>query len=367
MKAVWISPETDNCGISIYARNYTDALREHADVSVMDPVSLFSGSFRASDLLQNADIVHIQYETAFFIKNDHDYFLRIFTKVKKPIIVSLHEVYRDFPGVFPRSAISGSGLIKGVKRFIYDRKHPLQTAFRKHLGMNFGADLILVHHQYHKEILQVDNKNLNIEVLSHPVKVSADLPRFSWTPERPLHFGSTGFINPQYNYELLFSFLKQLDTDWRFTWAGGVRSREQQDLLNSIKIKISDNGWNDRFTITGWITEEEQTTLLREIDIYLAFFSSRSSSGSLTRAIGALKPVIATRIPLSEEIAGSELSPVVIVPHEPGAAADALNRLLSDTLFRKTLLNNVKDYADKNSYQSMASRMFSIYRKVTGK
>ncbi len=367
MKALWIFPETDNCGISIYARNYTDALRKHADVSIIDPLSLFSDSSRTSDLMQNADVVHIQYETTFFIKNGHDYFLQILSKIKKPVIISLHEVYRDFPGVYPRREISGNDLIKGIKRIIYDRKHPSQTAFRKHLKMNFGADLILVHHQYHKEILQAENANLNIEVLSHPVRVSADFPQFSWAPQRPLHLGSTGFINPQYNYELLFSFLKKLDKDWRFTWAGGIRSREQQDLLNSIKNRINDNGWNDRFTITGWITEEEQTVLLREIDIYLALFSSRSSSGSLTRAIGALKPVIATKIPLSEEIAGSEHSPVVVVPHEPGAAADALNRLLSDISFRETLLNNVKNYADRYSYQSMATRMFSIYRKVTEK
>ena len=214
----------------------------------------------------------------------------------------------------------------------------LQTPHRltKASWKNFGADLVLVHHHYHKKILTESGLILQNEVLALPVKISSESIPFKWTSDHEIHLGSTGFINPQFNYDLLFSILKKLDKKWRFTWIGGIRNSEQQELFNRIMSTLNQNGWDNQFRITGWVSEEEQSRFLKELDIYMALFSNRASSASLNRAIGALIPIIATQLPLTEEINSPHCSPLVVIPPECESAIDAINSILTRKVSEKT-------------------------------
>ena len=368
MRVAWIYPKTERCGISIHARNYIDSLKNHLDILEIDTDDFCSDSHQNTQLLDSADLVHLQYESSFFLKGRNDFFFRTLSRINKPLLVSLHEVYREFPGVFARSKISGPLFLRVIRRLIYDYRHPAQTAYRKHLGKNFGADLVLVHHHYHKKILTESGADPSkIEVLALPVKISSESIPFKWTSDHEIHLGSTGFINPQFNYDLLFSILKKLDKKWRFTWIGGIRNSEQQELFNRIMSTLNQNGWDNQFRITGWVSEEEQSRFLKELDIYMALFSNRASSASLNRAIGALIPIIATQLPLTEEINSPHCSPLVVIPPECESAIDAINSILTRKGFREKLLQNVGKYAEIHSYSAMSLKLVEIYRGLSAK
>ena len=364
----WVFPQTDFCGISIYSRNYIKAFTPSARVICFDPFSILSDNAMVQSDMAKVDLFHIQYETSFFMLNDSDMYGEILSKLQKPRLVSLHEIYEQHPGVFPRSSISGPKIIKWFKQCLYDRRHPAQTAFRKHLRIRFGANNLLVHHHFHKEILVKEGvPPESISLLPHPVPVVKSPPFFQGT-DSIIRLGTTGFINPNYDYELLFSVLRSASFPWRFTWIGGIRTSDQTDTLHTLQKAISDNGWEDRFTITGWVSEKAQDEQLSSIDTYLALFKNRSSSGSLARALGAQKMIITTPMPLTQELtvqSGSDtVSGPVLICSSSEEILSAISRLRTNPALREELLKQVRRYAEEKSYENMAARLYSRYQEL---
>jgi glycosyltransferase involved in cell wall biosynthesis len=363
MKVQWLYPENRKCGISIYSHDY---MRELKNKCTVIPQDISTVADKVEPLLirkDSADLVHIQYETSFFLKKGRDFYFRLLSKIKVPVIVTLHEVYEEFPQVFPKSKISGRGPLLFIKQFVYDYKHPLQTAYLKHCSRSFGADLILVHHRYHKDILiEKGIKPELIEILQFPVKKSANEINFKWKAGETVLLGSTGFINPGYDYQLLFSVLEKMESDWKFIWIGGLRNNENEQVLENLKQMIISREWQTRFIITGWVSDEKQNELLEKLDIYLSLFKYRSSSATVSRAIGALKPVIATEIPMIKEMNEcDDESPVLAVKKDPESVIWVIRKIMEDSRFREDLLWKVRKYSENRYFSNMAERLLSIY------
>lgn len=364
MKIAWIYPYRQRCGISLYSGRYCDALDKRIHTRSFDPADILQRLNDSIAQINRCDLVHIQYETSFFMKDNGNFYERLLEAIKLPVIVSLHEVYRTIPGVFPREAIKGSFLSVPLKRILYDYRHPMQTAYRKHAAQAFYAKVVLVHQEYHKKILQEQRVPVKlISVLPHPVKIVPLVSSFpSWETGRPAHCVASGYINPQYDYDLLFAALRELSIPWRFTWIGGVRRSEDEALLSDIKHKVRLYNWHDRFQITGWLPEEELVKTLCTADIFCALFSARSSSGSLATAIGALRPIIATKLPLTREIASHGVLHCVDAKAE--AVAKGIEKILTDKPLRGLLETKGKEYREKYHYDAMADKMIAIYKKV---
>lgn len=364
MKVVWLFPENRRCGISIYSHDYIRELKNTCEVITKDISAVID---RVGPLIKkndSANLVHIQYETSFFLKKGRDFYLRLLSKIKVPVIVTLHEVYEEFPQIFPRNKISGHGPLLAVKQIVYDYKHPVQTAYTNHCRRSFGADLILVHHKYHKDILLKKGiKPELVEILPFPVKKSANEAKFKWKAGKPILLGSTGFINPGYDYELLFSVLEKMESDWNFIWVGGLRNNEHGKILDNLKQMIINRNWQNRFIITGWVSDEKQDELLETIDIYLSLFKYRSSSSTISRAIGALKPVISTDIPMTKEL--NESGPVLVVKNEPESVMGAIIKIMEDCRFREELFRRVRRYSENHFFSDMAEKLLSIYRRFS--
>lgn len=348
------------CGIAIYSRDYISELNKYCDIITATIDEIFHDKINFCKKVDFCDLIHIQYETSLFIMNRKDLFSR-FSRIKKPVIVSLHEVYYDFPSVFPKWKLRGSKFILPIKKILYDLKHPLQTAYSKHLKNNFYADLILVHYNFQKNILiQKGISDKKINVLKYPLQINPLNTEFTWQPGKTLKLGAVGFINPGFNYSLLFDVLQKLNINWEFTWIGGMRNDEQKNLLTSITNYIALNNWEKRFFITGWVSEEKQNELLSKIDIYLALFNYRSSSGTLTKAIGSLKPVIATELDLTRELNG----PIITVKNDPDVIIESILKILSEPSLRAQLRTQMQIYTDKVIFPKIASRLVSLYKEL---
>ncbi|MBD3392169.1 MAG: hypothetical protein GF418_08830, partial [Chitinivibrionales bacterium] len=285
MRVGWIYPRDNRCGIALYGRRYTEALAKLIDVFSLDASEAVSPGSRES--VRKCDLVHVQYEPAHFVRGGRDLYRALRARIPRPLIVTLHEVYHEFPGVFPRSAIRGRGPVRWLRERLYDLRHPVHTRYRKHVHARFGAQRIVVHYPYQKGIV-VDQgiPSGMVEIIPHPtVTPPARNPVPRERPDRrPLHFGCTGFINANYDYELLFNTLQAIEKPWRFTWIGGIRREEDRVLLERIEQVVRARQWEDKFSVTGWVPDGEQMDRLADIDVYLALFVNRSTSGSLLMA-----------------------------------------------------------------------------------
>jgi glycosyltransferase involved in cell wall biosynthesis len=373
MNVLWIFPDTVNCGISIYSREYLNELQHHINIRHITPQSYIENKSKFLANANSSDIIHIQYETSFFSKKSSNFFLSLTKKINKPVLLTLHELYNDIPGVFPRDNIRGNFLLKPIKYFLYDFKHPTFAIFNKHIKNRFRADYIHVHYNYQKMLLV--KKGIpaeKIEVVTHPVFIEYKKPTRSFKPSKTLRLGTIGFVNPNYDYDLLFSSLKLLDIPWTFTWTGGIRLPEHSTVLNRILCYITDNGWQDRFTITGWVSEDILNENLNNIDIYMAFFKSRSTSSSLTRAIGACKPIITTDLDLTRSIVKdnqnlTETDPIVIAESDPCTIVNIIKKINDNDHYREKLYQSVRAYAESIQLSNTSVKLISLYKKLLEK
>lgn len=367
MKISWIFPQTEQCGIAIYSRNYCNALKHLVDIRMLAPSEFIMNGTHFIDSLNETDLIHIQYEPSFFFNGNACYYKKLVTAIKKPIVVSLHEVYKEDPHAFPRSQIRG--IFRPLKLLRYDFNHPFQTAYKKHLKKMFYANSILVHHNYQASILEnsgIDKKH--IHVFNHPIKLTENIS--TELQNGVLHMGMTGFINPDYDYELLFTILENIDIEWKFSWIGGLRTHEHQQLLNSILSTIEKRNWQNKFVVTGWVSASEQTRQIASLDCALALFKNRSTSSSVSCILGALKPIISTQLPLFNDINDSfnqftnEFTPLIIIKNNPGDIINELKTLKSDTKKYSEKLEKFKSFINTSSYENMSQKLFNLYRKV---
>ncbi|MDD5675690.1 MAG: hypothetical protein PHC61_16090, partial [Chitinivibrionales bacterium] len=277
--------------------------------------------------------------------------------------VTLHEVYDQFPGVFPRERITGGGALLKIKRFCYDKRHPLQTIFRNHCKSNFHADKVLVHYPYQIAIVKtwgIAGENIVCIALPAPEIAPDD---FAQTPPRPmLHLGSAGFINPNFDYQTLFAVLDTLPMQWRFTWIGGVRRPEDQSLLDAICATVRAKNWPDKFKITGWVEESDQARQIGELDIYCAFFTARSASSSLMLAIANRRCIVAADLPLVRAI--NAAYPVIAAGAGAELLAKAIVALSADQKARARLIDGCDKYAREHSYSALAKTILAQYQSV---
>jgi glycosyltransferase involved in cell wall biosynthesis len=369
MKTAWIYPVNRRDGISLYAQRYIQGLENRAAVESFDVSECAGRRFPEMLAQQSFDIVHVQYEPSFFVPGRKDIYTEFSAALRIPLVVTVHEVYERFPNVFPREEVSGHGLLKKMKLWLYDFRHPVQTMYAVHRASSFGAVRVLVHYPYQHSILCKQGvASGRIEILPHPVvqtaKPGTAAGRFN--NDAPVHIGATGFININYDYDLLFSSLENLDMPWRFTWIGGVRRREDTLLMKKIRREIEMRSWQNKFTVSGWVSDAEQQHLLSTLDIYLALFSNRSTSGSLLMAVGAHKPVIATSLPLTRDL-NRERELALLVEARVPDVVEKIRMLAASESLRNTLSENAAQYARNHSYQKMAIPLYKLYERVCAK
>jgi hypothetical protein len=363
MKTAWIFPLNKRDGISLYSHRYVDCLKSMADVEMIDVSECLCRDFPKTMGKSGFDIVHIQYEPSFFIKHGRDSYNRLCRKIRVPIFVSLHEVYDQFPGVFPRESILGHGLLPSIKRKLYDLRHPAQTHLSRHCAHSFNAYKILVHYPFQRSILERKGVICDrITVLPLPVTPMqpSNAATVKFSEDRPLHLGATGFINVNYDYDMLFDTLEKLEMPWRFTWIGGLRRDEDHGLLADISGRIRRRSWQTRFTVTGWVTDEQQAWRLSSLDLFLALFRHRSSSASLATSFGAHIPAIATTLPMTQDLA-RENNIIYLVDNTAHSAAMAITRLAENPDLRRGYSDRIAIYAEQHSYTEMAHVLYGLY------
>ncbi len=372
MKIGWIYPHRERCGIARYAMNYAEALGTIEPVHHINPDWFLKDRNRLRSTLEECDIVHLQYDTIAFMKGKTDFLRPLMKAIRVPTVVSLHEVYQENPQVFPRSALRGNPLTLALKKLRWDQAHPVEKILRSHLTAAFHARHLLVHHQYHRKLL-ITNGISESMITIQPMPVHRVQPPtpFTYASDTPLRLGGHGFIQSAYDFDLLFSTLGHLHIPWQFTWIGGTRTADQEPLHQQLLQRIDNLGWSNRFAITGWIDEQTLPERLDGVDCMLALFKHRSSSASISRMLSYGKPVIATDLPMTREIANanrysrrSTAAPLLVTPIDPRKTAEQIVAFTEDGDLRLRLYEGINAYVHDHSFEKMAHRLVDLYRKL---
>jgi hypothetical protein len=361
-KIAWIYPFNRKKGVYFYAENYIRALSGKAEIIQIDLDQCLHDK-KIFQIVNDCDLVHIQYITEYFGTGQFNSYRRFIKQITPPVIVTLHEIYDEFPGIFPRSRISGKGLVRKIKELIYDFRHPAYRHWLNHLRASFGARLCIVHYPFQKEILVNKGFKRQIEIVPHPVEKMQLTARQNFYSGNELELGSSGFINLNYDYNELFSVLESLEIPWRFTWIGGLRRKEDSVLLDSIVSKIKSHGWRDKFTITGWMDENGLNKNLCNLDIYLALFSNRSTSSTIMKALAAECLIIARQLPLTTDL-NSDNQIMLTVSEDDTEIINTVNRLITDSSLQREIIKNIRTFKEQYSYENMALRHVRLYDQL---
>jgi glycosyltransferase involved in cell wall biosynthesis len=180
-----------------------------------------------------------------------------------------------------------------------------------------------------------------------------------------------GFVKPHKNFHVVLdAFVEILEKfgDVYFFIAGGLaptaseKDREYTEFLAKRieELKLEKNViYSNKF-----FPNEDVPYLLRAADIVLFpyYEEDRSASGSFHLAIGAQKPIIASRIPKFEELKNI-CDELLVLPHNSSGIAGIAIRLFEDQEFRQYVFDRTEAYRNLTSWQAVASQHLQLYKK----
>ncbi len=239
------------------------------------------------------------------------------------------------------------------------------------------ADAVIVHLPTQKDILV--RKGIppeKIEVIPHGTEIIEEDPLESrkrlGLPVEDKILLMFGFVKRHKCIHVALEALKQVREkrkDVKLFIAGGLapNARETDRLYaEEIERKIKELGLEDAVIYPNkFFPNEDVPYLFSAVDAVLFpyYEEDRSASGSFHLAIGAGKPVIASRIPKFEELSNI-CDELLILPFNSSGLAQVILRLFEDREFREYVVKRTLDYRRKTSWEETAKRHLSLYRRV---
>ena len=166
--------------------------------------------------------------------------------------------------------------------------------------------------------------------------------------------------------EALAEILKRFKDTYLFI-AGGLApgaSQKDRDYAEFLNRKIAELGlWNNVIYPNKFFPNEDVPYLLSSSDIILFpyYEEDRSASGSFHLAIGAKKPIIASRIPKFEELKNI-CDELLVLPYNSSGIAKLSVRLFEDQEFQKYVIDRTERYRDLTSWQAVAHQYLRLYK-----
>lgn len=237
-------------------------------------------------------------------------------------------------------------------------------------------DLIIVHLPSQKSILErLGIKSQKIKVIEHGTEVTnidqnqarqkLNLPP---TSKILLMFG---FIKAHKCADIVLTALPKIIAkfpDTFFFLAGGLAPKPtavDKNYLQLIRNKIDSLNLKKNVIFPNrFFSNQEVPYVLASADIILFpyYETDFSASGAFHLALGAKKPVIATRIPKFEEIKNIS-EELLILPHNPTELSSLILRLFEDDKFYDYIIQKIDRYRKRTSWQKVAQKHLVLYQQ----
>ncbi|PIU66554.1 MAG: hypothetical protein COS84_05610 [Armatimonadetes bacterium CG07_land_8_20_14_0_80_40_9] len=309
---------------------------------------------------KGADVVHLQHEYSIFRFDDR------FSRVLKGLsssqkkVVTLHCVHTH--ETCNRGASYGLSLdIEKYNREIVEL-----------------SDQVIVHIRQCRDLLIREGAEADkISLIAHGTEIT-DVDQISsrqrlGLPQEGKIILMFGFIKPFKCIHIVLDALKEVLNevgDAYFFVAGGIHpysgKKKEKEYLELCQKKIKELGIEKRVIFPNkFFSNEDVPYIFSSSDVVLFpyYEDNRSASGAFHLAVGAGKPVIASRIPKFEELA--EVSEdLIVLPHNSQAIASRIIRLFQDEEFHQSIMEKVEEFRQRTSWQEVAREHLSLYRML---
>lgn len=208
-----------------------------------------------------------------------------------------------------------------------------------------------------------------IEVISHGA---------SWEPQ-PLNHPprrrliTWGLLGPGKNLEQAIAAVAELDDlDPPVTYliAGrthpNVVRQSGYQYRNDLGQLVRDLGLEDRVEfVDRYIDDSELLEMVRQSDIVVVPYgnSDQVSSGVITEAIGAGRPIVSTRFPYSEEMVDAASG--VVVDHDSSSIAHGIRTLLEDSVAYRRAARTAFQTSQELAWPNVAKRYSRLVHSLT--
>ncbi len=300
---------------------------------------------------EDADVVHVQHEYSIYRFDDRlPSVLSRLTDVEK--VVTIHCVR---PGQFSERGAVDENYARRIAQL---------------------ADKVIVHLDSQKAILaRLGIPPEKMHVIPHGTKISNEEREASRKrlnlPEEDRIILMFGFVKPHKCLHIALDALKEMleKTDVYLFVAGGLApnaSEKERDYIKFIERRIEELKIHDNIIFPNrFFPNEDVPYLFGACDLVLFpyYEEDRSASGSFHLAIGAKKPVIASRIPKFEELRNI-CDELLVLPYNASGIAGVALRLLQEVEFEKYVLDRTDEYRKLTSWHAVAEKHLNLYKEV---
>ncbi len=264
------------------------------------------------------------------------------------------------------------GLIKKIVITMHTVQHPLSGDFK---AINFQrslakfVDLVIVHSRLQEFELQVQGVNIGkIVRIPHGTLLNPYLgmPKDKLLASigvkgrlgRPL-LVLPGFIRKDKGVDVLINALDILNKKPILVVAGEPRDEDVLELIKDRKYVV---------LLSKYLSSDEILRVTASADIIVMPYRDRpgtySVSGILHLSMGALKPIVGTRVPRLVELY-ENANKLTVTPEDSKELAKVINWVLNHYDYAVVYASSLYSYAVRVQWARMARRHLRIYRRIS--
>lgn len=189
-------------------------------------------------------------------------------------------------------------------------------------------------------------------------------------PENGKIILSFGFFGKQKSKELIIealpNVLKEVPNAYVF-FSGYIRDWVQEDFETRklYEEKAKELGVGDHVIFAKrYIPDEELYLVFSSSDVVVFPYFQKwySASGALHLAMGSFKPTVVSRTIKFEEVPREISDSLVFNPNDSAGLAKILIKLIVDNNFRESIIEKVKSYVLKTSWDMVATSHMQVYK-----
>jgi glycosyltransferase involved in cell wall biosynthesis len=135
-------------------------------------------------------------------------------------------------------------------------------------------------------------------------------------------------------------------------------------LVSRLKREAKSLGVSQPIVWAGFLAGEDKLAALAAADLFVLPSYSENFGVAAVEALAAGLPVVLTdQVGIAAEVEASQAG--LVVPPDVDSLTAALDRLLSDSALRQTLVRNAHQLVDERfSLDAMTRRLLGLYREV---
>lgn len=369
------------CGIADFSAHLRDALVaqdvevgiipiERDELALLSKAELMESFVESARRLSAYDIAHIQHEFGFFLGSyGMPVSINAFGRLLKQLGRAGTRTIVTFHTAPPFSFAGGRRLQLGLD-------HLLRLEWRQRVAQQFARPGLIGVPQsrfLRRVLLDSGLSEKSLSVTPHgapPVRAprtdqTSAKERLGYSAEARL-LVIVGFVSSYKGHLIAAKALKYLDGRYQLAIVGGPHPNGNDDTYDKILAYKARSDKRNRLRITGYVTPEERADYLDAADIVLAPYLDQrlAATGSVLWALASGRPVLASRIPLFQELNLDMPRMLLSTPGAPAELGERIRQLDQDEATKKELVANASAYIRSVSWERVAAMYLSHYRAL---